>query len=186
MKFSTITAAAALSGLVSAAPLAAVKREVPQEHSHEPFLTIVDQLLQIDNPEGFIAAVFGLLGNAAAADGLKVKGSFANLDCLQQGIADRAFTNAKGKGDIKGMTGALIYRALERNTGQVGLASVLCNQTAVNPEINAIQQHQDPASDNAAAINKGIALELAVQIASIGGDPLEAIKSGTFAPGKVS
>jgi len=74
---------------------------------------------------------------------------------------------------------------LERNTGAVGLASALCNETAVNPEIAALSQHQDPASTNAASINKQIALTLAVQIASIGGDPLDAIKSGTFAPGKI-
>lgn len=48
-----------------------------------------------------------------------------------------------------------------------------------------MSQHQDPASANAASINKQIALNLAVQIASIGGDPLDAIKSGTFAPGKI-
>jgi hypothetical protein len=94
------------------------------------------------------------------------------------------------------MTAALIYRTslapskltkgtLERNTGSVGLASALCTQTAVNPEIQALSQHQDPASPNAASINKGIALELAKQIASVGGDPQDAIKSGTFAPGKI-
>ena len=94
------------------------------------------------------------------------------------------------------MTAALIYRTslapskltkgtLERNTGAVGLASVLCTQTAVNPEIQALSQHQDPASPNAATINKGIALELAVQIGCIGGDPQDAIKSGTFAPGTI-
>jgi hypothetical protein len=48
-----------------------------------------------------------------------------------------------------------------------------------------LSQHQDPASPNAASINKQIALNLAVQIASIGGNPLDAIKSGTFAPGKI-
>ena len=40
------------------------------------------------------------------------------------------------------MTNALIFRALERNTGSVGLASELCDQTAVNPEIAALSQHQ--------------------------------------------
>jgi hypothetical protein len=65
------------------------------------------------------------------------------------------------------------------------LASVACTQTAVNPEIAALSQHQDPASPNAASINKGIALALAVQLAKIGGNPLDAIKSGTFAPGKL-
>jgi hypothetical protein len=63
---------------------------------------------------------------------------------------------------------------------------VLCNETAVNPEIQAISQHQDPASANAAATNKAIVLELAKQLASIGADPQEALLSGTFAPGNVS
>lgn len=84
------------------------------------------------------------------------------------------------------MTDALIFRALERNTGKVGLASVLCSETAVNPEIAAISQHQDPASSNAAAMNKAVVLALAQQIASVGGDPQDALKSGTFAPGNVN
>jgi hypothetical protein len=67
----------------------------------------------------------------------------------------------------------------------VGQASTLCTQTAVNPEIAALKQHQDPASPNAAAINKQSALDLAVQIKSVGGDPFDAIKSGTFAPGQM-
>jgi hypothetical protein len=74
---------------------------------------------------------------------------------------------------------------LERNTGAVGLASALCNETAVNPEIAVLSQHQDPASPNAASINKQIALNLAVQISKIGGNAQDAIKSGTFAPGKI-
>lgn len=81
------------------------------------------------------------------------------------------------------MTNALIFRALERNTGGVGVKSALCTQTAKNPEIAAISQHQDPASSGAAATNKAITLELAQQIAAIGGNPLDALKSGTFAPG---
>lgn len=85
------------------------------------------------------------------------------------------------------MTAALVYRTLERNTGSVGVASAACTSVkAVNPEIAALQQHQDAASPGAAAINKNIALELAKQIASIGGDPATAIQSGTFAPGKTS
>lgn len=84
------------------------------------------------------------------------------------------------------MVNALLFRAIERNTGKVGLKSALCTQTAVNPEIAAITQHQDPASDGAAATNKAIVLELAKQIASIGGNPLDALKSGTFAPGNLN
>ena len=81
---------------------------------------------------------------------------------------------------------ALIYRTLERNTGSVGLASVPCQSIqAVNPEIAALQQHQDPAGDGAQTLNKQIAEELARQIASVGGDPLMANEASTFAPGKI-
>lgn len=44
---------------------------------------------------------------------------------------------------------------------------------------------KDPASTGAAATNKAIVLTLAQQIASIGGNPLDALKSGTFAPGTI-
>ncbi|KAF7796264.1 hypothetical protein EIP86_007438 [Pleurotus ostreatoroseus] len=171
--------------LYSCAIAAPVKREVPQEHSHEPILTSVRASLNVNNPNGIVDPVFGLLGNAAAAAGAGKITVLQDLDCLQQATADQAFTNAKAAGDIEGMTNALIFRALERNTGAVGQASVLCTETPVNPEIAALSQHQDPASTNAAATNKAIALELAKQIASIGGDPQDAIKSGTFAPGTI-
>jgi hypothetical protein len=86
------------------------------------------------------------------------------------------------------MVAALMYRGLERNTpGPVGRASNLCTSIqAVNPEIAAIQQHQDPASPGAAEINKAVALELARQIQLVGGDAMEALKSGTFQPGDVT
>jgi hypothetical protein len=121
----------------------------------------------------------------AAAGG---QGQIADVECLQQATADRAFTNAKAANDIDGMVAALMYRGLERNTpGPVGRASNLCTSIqAVNPEIAAIQQHQDPASPGAAEINKAVALELARQILFVGGDPLEALKSGTFQPGDVT
>lgn len=84
------------------------------------------------------------------------------------------------------MTNALIFRALERNTGQVGLASVACESIqAVNPEIAALQQHQDPAGEGAQDLNKEIAAELARQIASVGGDPLLANEASTFEPGEL-
>ncbi|TYJ51452.1 hypothetical protein B9479_007975 [Cryptococcus floricola] len=173
----------ALAPGLDASPIRMVKREVPQEHSHEQFLTTVRASLNIDNPQNIQDPVFALLGNAAAAAG---QGDVTNTDCLQQAIADQAFTNAKAAGDVAGQTAALVYRALERNTGSVGLASVACNETATNPEIAAISQHQDPASDGAAATNKAITLELAKQIASVGGDPLDALKSGTFAAGETT
>ncbi|OIW31890.1 hypothetical protein CONLIGDRAFT_244650 [Coniochaeta ligniaria NRRL 30616] len=157
------------------------KREVPQEHSHEAILRIVNTNLQLNNPLAIQDTVFGLLGNKAAAEGAP---NVANLDCLQQIIADQAFTNAKAAGDLEGQANAILFRALERNTGSVGLESVLCNETAVNPEIAAITQHQDPASKSAAG-NKDIALAVATQLASIGADPNLAIQTGTFAPGQI-
>ncbi|WYZ45972.1 hypothetical protein EsH8_IX_000197 [Colletotrichum jinshuiense] len=172
MKYQTTTALVALISLAAA--------EVPQEHSHEKYLVAVNKLLQQDNPLNIVDAVFGLLGNAAAAEGA---GDVTNLDCLHQATADSAFSAAKAAGDIEGQANALIFRAIERNTGSVGLKSVLCDEEAENPEIAAISQHQDPASENAAEENKAITLALAQQLASIGADPLLALESGTFAPG---
>ncbi|KAF8644535.1 hypothetical protein AX16_008411 [Volvariella volvacea WC 439] len=155
-----------------------------RQHSHERFLTAVRNSLNLDNPDQILDPVFALLGNAAASQGL---GRISDPDCLQLATADRAFTNAKNAGDVDGQVAALIYRTLERNTGRVGLPSVPCTSIqAVNPEIAALQQHQDPASNNAAAINKDITLELARQIAAVGGNPVDAILSGTFAPGDIN
>ncbi len=175
----------ALVGMVSAREIslygARVKREVPQEHAHQDILNIVNPILQQNNPLQIQDAVFGLLGNKAAAEGAP---NVANLDCLQQIVADQVFTNALASGDVNGQANAIIYRALERNTGSVGLASVLCNETAQNAEIAAITQHQDPASPQASG-NKQIALNVAKQLASIGADPNLAVNSGTFAPGQL-
>ena len=197
MKYETATCLLALIGFASAAPTPEAKpknvfslptyklrgREVPQEHSHNIFLDGVRTAVALDNTLNIVDPVFGLLGNAAAAAG---QGLVTNTDCLQQETADLAFTNAKKIGNVSGEVDALCYRALERNTGSVGLASVACNETAVNPEIQAVSQHQDPASANAASINKAIVLELAKQIASIGGNPQTALLTGTFAPGEVN
>ncbi|KAJ0166185.1 hypothetical protein CTA2_8338 [Colletotrichum tanaceti] len=175
MKFQTSTVLAALVALAAA--------EVPQEHSHEKYLRAVNALLKQDNPNNIVDAVFGLLGNAAAADGA---GDVTNLDCLHQATADSAFSTAKAAGDVDGMASALVFRAVERNTGTVGLKSVLCDETAENPEIAALTQHQDPASENAAEENKAVTLELARQLAAVGADPQLALDSGTFAPGDVN
>ena len=181
------TAFAALVGIASAREIplysrGSAKREVPQEHSHEATLRIVNTALKLDNPLNIADAVFALLGNAAAATGAP---NVQNLDCLQQIVADQAFTNAKAAGDVDSQAQAIIFRALERNTGKVGLASVLCTETAVNPEIASITQHQDPASPEASG-NADIELAVAKALASIGADPLLALQSGTFPPGDVS
>jgi hypothetical protein len=44
------------------------RREVPQEHSHEQFLTTVRASLRIDNPDNIGDPVFGLLGNKVRID----------------------------------------------------------------------------------------------------------------------
>jgi hypothetical protein len=157
------------------------RREVPQEHSHEAILRAADAALKLNNPLEIQDAVFSLLGNAAAALGAP---NVANLDCLQQIVADQAFTNAKEAGDLDAMANAILFRALEKNTLTVGEASPLCNEAAVNPEIAAIQQHQDPASPEASG-NAAIEIAVAIQLASIGADPALALTSGTFAPGEI-
>ena len=116
------------------------EREVPQEHSHQQFLNTVKTMLDMNNPNQIADPVFALLGNAAAQKG---QGKITDTDCLQLATADQAFTNAKAAGNVQGMTAALVYRALERNTAKVGQASVNCTSVqAVNPEIAAISQHQ--------------------------------------------
>ncbi|KAH8168822.1 hypothetical protein LIA77_10948 [Sarocladium implicatum] len=184
MKFSSVTAAGAVFGLAAATPIhkrsSIQKRQVPQEQSHGFILDIANEFMKLENTKNIQDAVFGLLGNAAAEEGA---GDVTNLDCLKQETADQAFTNAKAAGDIRGMAGALLFQAIERNTGSVGLASVLCDEPTVNPEIGAITSHQDAASDNALAINKAITLEAARQLAAFGADPNLALLSGTFAPG---
>lgn len=182
MKTQHLLSLVPLVALAAAMPTAMLQaREVPQEHSHEQFLTTVRTFISKNNPAGIVDPVFGLLGDKAAAGGL---GKITDVECLQQATADQAFTNAKAAGSVDGMVGALVYRALERNTQGIGTKSNPCTSIkAVNPEIAALSQHQDPASDGAAAANKAVALELAVQINSVGGDPTIAIKSGTFAPG---
>jgi len=158
-------------------------REAPQELSHQRYLTTVDTFLQQNNTLGILSPVFGLLENNIARDGA---GNVEDLDCLQQITADIAFSNAKERGDIDGMAACLIYRALERNTPAVGLPSELCTSiTPTNPEIAALQQHQDPASPGAKEHNRAVTLELARQISLIRGNPLQALDSGTFAPGVV-
>jgi hypothetical protein len=191
MKYETATLLVAFFGLSSAIPTPKPVliprynlrgREVPQEHSHERFVAGTNTNLQLNNPAKFVDAVFGLLGDAAAATGAP---GFANLACLHKAIADQAFTNAKAASNVTGQSDALMYAALERNTGTVGGASASCTDTFVNPEIQAIDQHQDPASTGAAATNKAIVLELAKQLNSIGADPQLALLSGTFKPGTV-
>jgi hypothetical protein len=55
----------------------------------------------------------------------------------------------------------------------VGLASELCTSyTPRNAELATLKQHQDPASPNSRLNNKAVVLELARQIAAIGGESL--------------
>ncbi|RKF74747.1 hypothetical protein GcM1_238138 [Golovinomyces cichoracearum] len=158
------------------------EREVPQEHSHEQILAKVRETLNLNNPDKIQDPTFALLGDAGAAKGA---GNIKDPACLQQSVADQAFTNAKKTNDIDAMTNAVLFRALERNSGAVGKESGACTTKAKNPEIAAVSQHQDPASPDAAEKNKKVVLEAAKQIASFGGDPQLAAMTATFAPGKL-
>jgi hypothetical protein len=90
MKYETATILLVFFGLATAAPVQESRnplvpryilqgREVPQEHSHEKFLTSVRTSLNINNPDGIVDPIFGLLGNAAAAGGL---GKLTDTECL--------------------------------------------------------------------------------------------------------
>lgn len=53
-----------LAAVATARPLSLRRREVPQEHSHEKFLTSVASSLATNNPDNIVDPVFGLLGDA--------------------------------------------------------------------------------------------------------------------------
>ena len=58
----------------------------------------------------------------------------------------------------------------------VGARSALCtSMAAVNPEIAALQQMQDPASTDADLHNQAVIMELSQQISIVGGDPVIAL-----------
>ncbi|EGO58952.1 hypothetical protein NEUTE1DRAFT_59840 [Neurospora tetrasperma FGSC 2508] len=183
MKYNASLLALAVATVASARELSYqsfTKREVPQEHSYDAILRGTNAALKLNNPLNIQDAVFGLLDNAAAAKGA---GQVTNLDCLQQIVADQAFTNAKAAGDLDGQVNAVLFRALERETSQVGLASAICDETAKNPEIAVVHQHQDPASAEGKAKNKDIELVVAKVLKGLGADPLLALDSATSLPG---
>lgn len=68
MKLVNILQALYLTAFAVARPLPSLQhlaaREVPQEHSHEQFLTTVRASLDLNNPAGIVDPVFGLLGDA--------------------------------------------------------------------------------------------------------------------------
>lgn len=94
----SILALVAWIALTDASPL--LRREVPQEHSHNAILASVRTSLNKNNPAKISDPVFGLLGNAAAAAG---QGSISNTDCLHQATADQAFTNAKAVRHVRAL-----------------------------------------------------------------------------------
>ncbi|KAL7746562.1 hypothetical protein RI367_008089 [Sorochytrium milnesiophthora] len=165
-----------------------VKREIPQEHSHDFIIDAMRPSFALDT-HGIAAAgqvpdpIFGILGTGAA----NKNAIDGNGDCLQQRTADRAITNIKAKqnGDKKLIAAAVKYRALERNAVGVGSTTPACNERPQNAELLGISQHQDPASPNAAAVNKAVELAVAKRLAELGQDPLDAKQTGTFAPGNL-
>jgi hypothetical protein len=74
-----------LLGAVMALPATQMKkRSVPREHAHEDILIKIDALLALNNPDNIQAAVFGLLGAAAAADGAGDIADPGKLRCPRQ------------------------------------------------------------------------------------------------------
>lgn len=145
--------------------------------AHERVIRSVQASLTLDNPDQFTDAVFALLGDATAAEGDSPNNPVGG-ECMQLAIADRALTNALAADDIDAATDAMIYRALERNSGSVGAMSTPCTSfTPTNAALGNFEQHQDPAAEGAQAINQESTLGLAVEIANIGGDPQAARKS---------
>ena len=67
MKADTSFSVLSLLALAAARPIALpsqiVRREVPQEQSHNQFLATVRVSLALDNPAGIVDPVFGLLGD---------------------------------------------------------------------------------------------------------------------------
>ena len=58
-----------LLSLFSFAAARPIRREVPQEHSHEAILRKVRDSLNLNNPDKIVDPVFSLLGDTAAAAG---------------------------------------------------------------------------------------------------------------------
>jgi hypothetical protein len=75
MKAVLISSLLALS-VVSARPVNQrtlfTKREVPQEHSHQQFITTVTTSLRANNPNGIVDPIFSLLGNAVRSSPLSL------------------------------------------------------------------------------------------------------------------
>ncbi|CCA67813.1 hypothetical protein PIIN_01637 [Serendipita indica DSM 11827] len=167
-----------MKGLLHLLVASLARRESPQEHSHHRYIVKVKQMLDLNNTIGVADPVFGLLTNDVASTGM---GLITDPNCLQLAIADSAFSNSKRNNDLEGLVASLIYRALERNTAAVGLASEPCKSyVPVNKELETFKQHQDPAAPGAQANNKATVLELARQIMLLGGEPTDALYSGTF------
>jgi hypothetical protein len=101
--------------------------------------------LALNNPNQISDPVFGLLGNAAAAAG---QGKITSTDCLQQATADQAFTNAKAKGDVAGMTAAVCFSPVSTASMPDSLSSwctVPSNVTQARsawPRLHALRSRQ--------------------------------------------
>ena len=80
MKYALIVFTALLASIEARVPRQErssriMRREVPQEHSHNKYINTTDTFLKMNNPDNIEDAVFGLLGDAAAAAG---QGSITN------------------------------------------------------------------------------------------------------------
>ncbi|POW03450.1 hypothetical protein PSTT_11053 [Puccinia striiformis] len=172
-----------LQGSSAASTHQLYRRQVPQEWAHAKEVIMVDNMLKLGNPLGFGHPILSLLGKKAASKGMG-KLDIKHFDCFQKMVADQAFKNAKKAANKKGQEAAILFASLEKNTANVGVASIPCTSKKMDsPEIERLIQHQDAASDGAAANNKKSALLAALSLNDIGSDPTLALQTGTFKAG---
>ncbi|KAI8926269.1 hypothetical protein BC831DRAFT_435480 [Entophlyctis helioformis] len=133
--FTTLVLALAATAANAAPTL--VRREVPQEHSHEVLIVATRAVLNKGgNNDPFVRkvdAVFGTLGLAANVklfeQNADLPADLKDAVCVQQNLADACIDNAKKNGGDKNeIATCMQFRILERNTNGVGLAQDVCKK----------------------------------------------------------
>ncbi|KAI8927214.1 hypothetical protein BC831DRAFT_424850, partial [Entophlyctis helioformis] len=194
--FTTLVLALAATAANAAPTL--VRREVPQEHSHEVLLLATRKVIRKgNNNDPFVnkvEVVFGTLGLAANV-GLFAKNPDLPADlkdpvCVQQNLADACIDNAKKNGGDKNeIATCMQFRILERNTNGVGLAQEVCKKAPRNAELAGLTQIQDPASDLGKSTNADTQTKLAQNLVKLGFTADQAadlaLQTSTFVPGQL-
>ncbi|KAI8905283.1 hypothetical protein DFJ77DRAFT_435558, partial [Powellomyces hirtus] len=157
--------------------------EPGQEHSHDMIIASIRTIYQ-SNTNGYpLDPATGLLDSTAIRAVLATSTAVdKNADNLQQNIADAVVTNCKKQNVDRNsnttqlcIARAIQYRALERNTAQIGSASPLSTTLALNRELHNITQHQDPAAEGAEEHNRGVEKMVATRLRELGVGVTEAV-----------